>query len=53
MRHRMPDAWGMFRCGDLRSIEGPADVALPKYEIQIVNGMVQVAIDWADALQTD
>jgi nitrite reductase/ring-hydroxylating ferredoxin subunit len=33
--------------------EGPADVALPKYEIQIVNGMVQVAIDWAEALQTD
>jgi nitrite reductase/ring-hydroxylating ferredoxin subunit len=33
--------------------EGPADVALQKYEIQIVDGMVQVAIDWADALQTD
>jgi nitrite reductase/ring-hydroxylating ferredoxin subunit len=33
--------------------EGPADVALPKYEIQIVDGMVQVAIDWADALPTN
>ena len=33
--------------------EGPADVALPKYEIQFVDGMVQVSVDWADALQAE
>lgn len=33
--------------------EGPADVSLPKYAVQIVDGMVQVSVDWADALQTN
>jgi len=33
--------------------EGPADAALPKYDVRIIDGMVQVSADWADALQTD